>query len=165
VSTPGTRGGTGDHRQRAHNNGDHRAGTTRGLLDNWAQGHKDENVTDALADLQRRVAALEERLHMESGLRAGGDHELADMARALRAQQHTMQALAVTQSQNTEILRRVVDGQQQIVTLLTHVIGRNAATAIDEDADYEDDVGVYATDPGDGSTDIEDSLPSDCDNE
>ncbi len=53
-------------------------------------------MTDALTDLQRRVAALEERLQMEAGLRAGGDRELSDMGQTLRAQQHTIQALAIT---------------------------------------------------------------------
>lgn len=82
-------------------------------------------MTDALADLQRRMAAVEERLHMEAGLRAGGDRELGDMGQTLRAQQHTIQALAITQSQHTEVLRRVEEGQQQIVTLLTELIDRD----------------------------------------
>ena len=82
-------------------------------------------MTDALADLQRRMAAVEERLHMEAGLRAGGDRELGDMSQTLRAQQHTIQALAITQSQHTEVLRRMEDGQQHIVTLLTELIDRD----------------------------------------
>ena len=82
-------------------------------------------MTDALADLQRRMAAVEERLHMEAGLRAGGDRELGDMSQTLHAQQHTIQALAITQSQHTKVLRRVEEGQQKIVTLLTELIDRD----------------------------------------
>ena len=100
-------------------------------------------VTDAIEDLQRRVAALEERLHMEAGLRAGGDRELGDIAQTLNAQRHTIQALAITQSQHTEVLRRVEEALQQqtaafealrtdhgaqlgqIVTLLTELIDRD----------------------------------------
>lgn len=43
---------------------------------------------------------------MESGLRASGDRDLADMAETLRAQQHTIRALAITQSQHNEKLDR-----------------------------------------------------------
>lgn len=100
-------------------------------------------MSDALEDLQRRMAAVEERLHMEAGLRAGGDRELGDMAQTLSAQRHTIQALAITQSQHTEVLRRIEDNQQlqgaaldtlrtdhgakleQIVTLLGELIDRD----------------------------------------
>ncbi len=82
-------------------------------------------MTDTLADLQRRVAALEERLNMEAALRAGGDRDLGDISQTLRAQQHTIQALAITQSQHTEVLRRMEFGQQHIVTLLTELIDRD----------------------------------------
>lgn len=60
----------------------------------------------SLEELERRIAAIEERLSMESGLRASGDRDLADMAQTLRAQQHTIQALAITQSQHNEKLDR-----------------------------------------------------------
>jgi hypothetical protein len=59
-----------------------------------------------LEELERRVAAIEERLSVESGLRASGDRGLADMAQTLRAQQHTIQALAITQSQHNEKLEQ-----------------------------------------------------------
>jgi hypothetical protein len=39
-------------------------------------------------------------------MRASGDRDLADMAQTLRAQQHTIQALAITQSQHNEKLDR-----------------------------------------------------------
>lgn len=60
----------------------------------------------SLEELERRIAAVEERLSIESGLRASGDRDLADMAQTLRAQQHTIQALAITQSQHNEKLDR-----------------------------------------------------------
>jgi hypothetical protein len=60
----------------------------------------------SLDELERRIAAIEERLNVESGLRASGDRDLADMAQTLRAQQHTIQALAITQSQHNEKLDR-----------------------------------------------------------
>lgn len=59
-----------------------------------------------LEELEWRIAAVEERLGVESGLRASGDRDLADMAQTLRAQQHTIQALAITQSQHNEKLDR-----------------------------------------------------------
>ncbi|MDG4826065.1 hypothetical protein O7635_29810 [Asanoa sp. WMMD1127] len=87
-----------------------------------------------LEDLERRIAAIEDRLGVESGLRAsGGDRaalehrgegapgppgggrvegrgrDLADMAQTLRAQQHTIQALAIAQSQHNEKLDRHED--------------------------------------------------------
>ncbi len=96
-------------------------------------------MTDALVDLERRVALLEERVTMEAGLSVGGDRELGDIAQTLRAQQYTIQALAITQSQHNEKL-----GQQnerldrheaslntaqgkldQIVLLLTNLIDRD----------------------------------------
>jgi Tfp pilus assembly protein PilN len=58
-------------------------------------------------DLGRRMAALEERLDVEAGLRAGGDRDLSDLAQTLRAQQHTIQALSITQSQHNDQLVRV----------------------------------------------------------
>jgi hypothetical protein len=60
----------------------------------------------SLEELEQRVAAIEERLSMESGLRASSDRDLADMAQTLRAQQHTIQASAITQSQHNEKLDR-----------------------------------------------------------
>jgi len=90
-------------------------------------------------DLERRVTALEERLDMEAGLRAGGDCDPGDIAQTLRAQQHTIQALAVTQSQHTQKLDQHTEllnqhelslnaphGKlDQIVGRLTHLIDRD----------------------------------------
>jgi chromosome segregation ATPase len=60
----------------------------------------------SLDELERRIAAIEERLNVESRSHASGDRDLADMAQTLRAQQHTIQALAITQSQHNEKLDR-----------------------------------------------------------
>lgn len=62
--------------------------------------------------LEERVAALEERLGMESGLRASQDRDLASIATNVRAINHSMQALAITQSEHNrklEDLAAVVD--------------------------------------------------------
>ncbi|MEV4638828.1 hypothetical protein AB0J80_15890 [Actinoplanes sp. NPDC049548] len=82
-----------------------------------------------LDDLARRVAAQEERLGTESGLRASGDRNLADMAQTSRAQQHTIQALAITQSQHNEKLDRheqsltAAHGKlDQIITMLGRLL-------------------------------------------
>ncbi len=63
----------------------------------------------SLEELERRIAAIEDRIGVESGLRASGDRDLADMAQTLRAQQHTIHALAITQSQHNEKLDRHED--------------------------------------------------------
>ena len=60
----------------------------------------------SLEDLERRIAAVEERLGLEAGLRASGDRDPGGMAQTLRAQQHTIQALAITQSLHNEKLDR-----------------------------------------------------------
>lgn len=60
----------------------------------------------SLEELERRIAAIEDRLGVESGLRASGDRDLGDMTQTLRAQQHTIQALAITQAQHNEKLDR-----------------------------------------------------------
>jgi hypothetical protein len=43
-----------------------------------------------LEGVERRIVALEDRLGVESGLRASGDRDPADMAQTLRAQQHSI---------------------------------------------------------------------------
>ena len=84
-----------------------------------------------LEELERRIAAIEERLGVESGLRASGDRDLADMAQTLRAQQHTIQALAITQAQHNEKLDRheasltaAHDKLDQIITMLGRLAER-----------------------------------------
>jgi hypothetical protein len=63
----------------------------------------------SLEELEQRITAIEDRLGVEAGLRASGDRDLGDMAQTLRAQQHTIQALAITQSQHNEKLDRHED--------------------------------------------------------
>lgn len=82
-----------------------------------------------LEDLERRITAIEDRLGMESGLHASSDRDPADMAQTLRAQQHTIQALAITQSQHDESLDRHEDSLtaahgklDRIITMLDRLL-------------------------------------------
>jgi hypothetical protein len=61
---------------------------------------------------------------------------LADMAQTLRAQQHTIQALAITQSQHNEKLDRhqasltaAHDKLDRIITMLGQIIARDDSGA------------------------------------
>lgn len=60
-----------------------------------------------LTDLERRLAALEQRMDEEAGLRASQDRDLGTLSAAYAAQTHLMQALAITQSEHTEQIRRL----------------------------------------------------------
>jgi len=60
-------------------------------------------------ELAGRVAALEERLDQEAGLRASQDRDLSSIERTARAQQHLLQALALTQSEHNEKIDRLDD--------------------------------------------------------
>lgn len=64
--------------------------------------------------LEERVRAIEERLNMESGLRAAGDRDLSDLNATVRAQHHLIQALSITQGQHTESLRQLSEAVEQI---------------------------------------------------
>lgn len=86
--------------------------------------------------LEERVAAIEERLGMEAGLRAAGDRDLSEMAQTVRAQHHLIQALSITQSQHGELLRTQGEAiatlqrehgakLDQIITMLGHLIDRD----------------------------------------
>ena len=73
-----------------------------------------------------------EDLGVEAGLRASGDRDLSDMAQTLRAQQHAIQALAVTQPQHNEKLDRhqesltVAHGKlDRIITMLDRLLDTN----------------------------------------
>jgi len=61
-----------------------------------------------LDELERRVAALEERVGMEAGLRASVDRDLADLGSKIRATHHLVQALAITQSEHTNKLDHII---------------------------------------------------------
>jgi chromosome segregation ATPase len=56
------------------------------------------------SDLEARLAAVEERLGMESGLRASVDRDLGAVAQRLSAANHLIQALAITQAEHTATL-------------------------------------------------------------
>ncbi|RZU48824.1 hypothetical protein EV385_0549 [Krasilnikovia cinnamomea] len=60
----------------------------------------------SLEDLERRIAALEEQVGLEAGLRASADRDLSGLAQTLRAQHHSIQAMAINQSQHNEKLDR-----------------------------------------------------------
>jgi len=86
----------------------------------------------SLEELEHRIAAIEDRLGVEAGLRASGDRDLGDMAQTLRAQQHTIQALAITQSQHNEKLDRheesltAAHGKlDRIITMLDRLLDTN----------------------------------------
>lgn len=74
------------------------------------------------SDLEERVSAIEERLRMESGLRASADRDLGDMTQTLRAQHHLIQALSITQSQHGELLRDHGAKLDQIITMLGQLL-------------------------------------------
>lgn len=55
-------------------------------------------------DLAAELAALQEQVNMEAGLRASADRDLASASSTLRAQHHTIQALAITSSEHNMML-------------------------------------------------------------
>jgi hypothetical protein len=76
---------------------------------------------ERLQELEERIAAMEGVIGVESGLRASGDRDLADVVQAQRAQRHLLQAISITQSEHTETLLR------QDAVLLRHAGMLNAA--------------------------------------
>lgn len=87
-----------------------------------------------LEDLTQRMDAVERRLGMEAGLRASGDRDLGDLAASARAQQHLIQALAITQAQQNEKLDRhdaalaAAHGKlDRIVAMLGRLVGEGDA--------------------------------------
>jgi hypothetical protein len=91
-----------------------------------------------MASLEERIAAIEDRLGMESGLRASQDRDLADLKTGLRAVNNLLQALALTQADQSRDLAEIVTAQvdqgerlirleggvQQIIALLNQLIER-----------------------------------------
>lgn len=80
----------------------------------------------SIEELEQRVAALEEQVGQESGLRASQDRDLSSMASALRAHQHTIQALAITQADHNEQISRLREEHgaklDQIILMLSGLI-------------------------------------------
>jgi hypothetical protein len=74
--------------------------------------------------LEEPVAALEERVGMESGLRASVDRDVAAIGQRLSAANHLIQALAVTQAEHTEELAKVHQKLDHIITPLETLIAR-----------------------------------------
>jgi hypothetical protein len=89
----------------------------------------------SLEDLEQRLAAVEERLGMEAGLRASQDRDLSSLKAELRSANNLLQALALTQSDQTRMLTgleatvaehgerlgRIEDGVRQILALLNQL--------------------------------------------
>lgn len=79
----------------------------------------------SLEDLEQQLAALKDRLGMEAGLRASQDGDLSALASAYSAQQHSIQALAITQSEhNMQIaqMRRAVEENNRLITSLNSTL-------------------------------------------
>lgn len=84
-------------------------------------------TTPDLPDLARRVAALEERLDMEAGLRAGGDRDLRAVTTKVAAIEATTRAMWLTQGEHTARL-------DEHLTMLLEIRGllREQATVLAE---------------------------------
>lgn len=94
----------------------------------------------SIEELEARVAALEDRLGMEAGLRASADRDLADLAGTVRAQTFVVQAMAATQIEHGSLLRdhtvrlerintnlhTLATGQERITDMLQTLIDREA---------------------------------------
>lgn len=99
----------------------------------------------SLDELDRRLAAVEERLGLEAGLRASQDRDLASLKTELRSANNLLQALALTQSDQTRILTglettaadhgerlgRIDDGMRQIIALLNQLIEQGGPSDAD----------------------------------
>ena len=69
-----------------------------------------------IAELTRRLAALEERVHMEAGLRASLDRDYSDVKAALAGHRRVLQAIGTTQGQHTQMLAELA-GQLDTITV------------------------------------------------
>jgi hypothetical protein len=96
-------------------------------------------VVANLEELEQRLAAVEERLGLEAGMRASQDRDLASLKTELRSANNLLQALALTQSDQTRMLTgleasvadhgdrllRIEGGVQAIVSMLETLITQN----------------------------------------
>lgn len=78
-------------------------------------------MPDELDNIRERLAALEQRLESESGLRAMMDLDQASLTTRLDAQDNLLRALAITQSDHTSRLTRVEEGQRNMAEVLIRV--------------------------------------------
>lgn len=97
-----------------------------------------------MATLEERVAAIEERLGMESGLRASMDSDLSALNMKMSAMNHLIQAVAITQDEHTAGLARVterldlLDGRaQEQAAALGQIIGMLNTLIAHEDGPRE----------------------------
>lgn len=79
-------------------------------------------MTD-LDDLRRRVAALEDRVGLESGLRASADRDLSDQTRLVRAQDHLIEAVRLNQIDHGVRLGRIEDRLGGMAAQMGQVVG------------------------------------------
>lgn len=75
-----------------------------------------------MSTVEERLAALERRVEMESGLRASADRDLSDIATSVRAQRHLVQALSITQSEQTEVLERHTEALSRVEAGIAHIL-------------------------------------------
>lgn len=78
-------------------------------------------MPDELDDIRARLAALENRLESESGLRAMMDLDQASLTVRLDAQDNLMRALSITQSDHTSRLTRLEEGQRRLADAMARV--------------------------------------------
>jgi chromosome segregation ATPase len=64
-------------------------------------------LTARVTALEAQLAALTEKVSMESGLRAAVDTDLSGVNTKLSAANHLIQALSITQSDHTQELQRI----------------------------------------------------------
>jgi chromosome segregation ATPase len=64
-------------------------------------------LTARVTALETQLAALTEKVSMESGLRAAVDTDLSGVNTKLSATNHLIQALSITQSDHTQELQRI----------------------------------------------------------
>lgn len=91
-----------------------------------------------IEELKARVAALEERLTVTEGLRASMDNDLGSVSAKVTANNHLVQAVAITQSEHTKQLNQITEtlakhstGLDGIASLLQILIEREGGSAGD----------------------------------
>ncbi len=84
-----------------------------------------------MATLEERVAALEERLAMQEGLRASMDDDLSSVAANTKANNLLLQALSITQSEHTKKLDKQGEQLDSLVaTMAKHSTALDGIAAL-----------------------------------
>lgn len=78
-----------------------------------------------MSDLGARVAALEERVADEAGLRAAVDRDLSTLVLKVSATQAMVQALHFTQQEHGQRFERLEAGMQAIKAMLEELLRRS----------------------------------------